>query len=53
VAYHVGHLVELAVVHLKKGVEDPPLHRLEAVFQIRNRPILDNIGRVFEKIFIE
>jgi hypothetical protein len=32
--------------------EDTPLHGLEAVFQIRDGPVLDHIGSVFEKILV-
>jgi hypothetical protein len=45
--------VELAVVQLKEGMQNPPLHRFEAVLKVRNSPVLDNIGSVFQEISIE
>jgi hypothetical protein len=52
-AHHIGNLVELPVVHLKEGMENPPLYRLKPVLQVGDGPIFDNIGRVFQKIFIK
>ncbi len=49
----VRDLVELAVVHLEEGVHDAPLHGLEAVFEIRYGPVLDDVGRVVEEILVE
>jgi hypothetical protein len=34
-------------------MEYAPLYGLEAVFQVWYSPVPDNIGRIFEKIFIE
>ncbi len=53
VAHHVGHLVELAVVHLHQRVKDAPLHGLEPVVQVRDGPVLDDVGRVFQKVGVE
>ena len=50
---HVGDLVEFTVVHLEKGVHEPPLHRLEAVVYVRNGPVLDHVRGVFEEIRVE
>jgi hypothetical protein len=52
-AHDVGDLVELAVVHLEKGVEDAPLHGLQAVSDVGDRPVLDDIGGVVEEVVVE
>ena len=49
----VGHLVELSVVGLEEGVEDPPLHGLEPVLDVGYRAVLDHVGRVVEEILVE
>ncbi len=49
----VGHLVELAVVHLGERVQDAPLHRLEPVVDVGNGPVLDDVGGVVEEIGVE
>ena len=49
-AHNVGHLVELAVVHGDKGMEYTPLHRLEAVHQIRDCAVADYIGGILQEI---
>ena len=49
----VGHLVELAVVHLEEGMHDAPLHGLEAVLEVGYGPVLDYVGRVVEVIVVE
>ena len=49
-AHNVGHLVELAVVHGDKGVQYTPLHRLEAVHQIRDCAVADYIGGILQEI---
>ena len=48
-AHHVGHLDEASVVLLVQRPEDAPLHRLEAVGQIGNGAVADDIGGVIEK----
>ena len=51
VAYHASALAVRAVrgePQLVHGVEDPPLHRFEAVAHIRQRPSHDHAHRVFE-----
>ena len=48
----VGHLVELAVVHLVQGVEDAPLHRLAAVPQVGDGPVDDDVARVLEEVLL-
>ena len=49
----VGHLVELAVVHLEEGVEYAPLHRLEPVLEVGYRPVLDDVGGIVEVVVVE
>ena len=53
VADYVRDLVKLAVIHLKKRMEDPSLDRLEPVLEIGDGPVLDYIGCVFEKVIVE
>ncbi|MPM95701.1 hypothetical protein SDC9_142856 [bioreactor metagenome] len=52
-ADHVRHLVEFAVIHLKKRVDDTPLHRLEPVDKIGDCPLLDDVAGIFKKILSE
>ena len=48
----VGHLVVLAVVDLEEGVEDAALNGFQAVVDFRNRPVLDDVGGVFEEVAV-
>ena len=45
----VGHLVKPAVVHFPQRVEDPALHRLQTVVDMRDGAVEDDVARVFEK----
>jgi hypothetical protein len=49
----IGDLVELAVVHLEKGMEDAALHGLEAILKIGYGAVLDDIGGVIEEVVVE
>jgi hypothetical protein len=49
-ADHVRHLVVAAVVHLEEGVEKPPLDRLQAVAQLRDRAVQDEVARVLQEV---
>ena len=49
----VRHLDEPAVVLLVQRPEDAALHRLQAVGQIRNRAVADDVGGVFQKTAID
>ena len=48
----VGHLVVLAVVDLEEGMQDAALNGLQAVVDLRNRPVLDDVGGVFEEVVV-
>ena len=48
----VGHLVVLAVVDLEERVEDAALDGLQAVVDFGNRPVLDDVGGVFEEVAV-
>ena len=50
VADDVGDLVEAAVVHLGQRRQDAPLHRLEAVAQIGDRAVEDDVARVLDEV---
>ena len=50
---NISDLLESPVIHLKKRVNDTPLNRLQAVLQIRNSPVTDNIRSVFNKVLVE
>ena len=52
VARHVGDLREAPVVRAVQRPEDAPLHGLEAVSEIRNRTVADDVGGVFQKTLI-
>ena len=52
-ADHVGHLVETAVIHVVQGLQEPSLHRLEAVVDIGNGPFADDVGGVVEEIGVK
>ena len=45
----IGHLVETPVIHLEERLHDPSLDRLEAVVQMRDRPVKNHITCVLEK----
>ena len=49
----VGHLGVAPVVHLAHRVEDPPLHRLEAVDDMRYGPLQDHIGGIVQEPVLE
>jgi hypothetical protein len=51
--YDIGDFVEFTVVFLKERMENAPLYRLEAVFQIGNCPVPDYIGCVFKEVAIK
>ena len=48
----VGHLVVLSVVDLEEGMQDAALDGLQAVVDLRNRPVLDYVGGVFEEVAV-
>lgn len=52
VAHDVGDLDEPAVVVVMQRPKDAPLHRFEAVFQVGNRPVTDDVGGVFEEALV-
>ena len=52
VADDVGHLVEAAVVHLEQRVHDPPLDGLQAVPQLRDRAVEDEVARVLDEVVL-
>ena len=45
-------LVSTPVINLVHRPEYPALNRLQAVVHIRNRPVLDYIGGVFEEVAV-
>jgi hypothetical protein len=45
--------VKLAVVHLKERVQDAALYGLEAILKVGDGAVFDNIGSVFQKIFVK
>ena len=45
--------MELPVVHLEEGMQDAALHGLESVVDLRNRPVLDEIGGVLQVVVVE
>ena len=47
--HHIRDFVKPPVVHVPQRVENAPLHRLEAVVDVRHRAIENHIARVFEK----
>ena len=51
-ANNVRHLAELAVVHFPHRVENAALYRFESVVNVRNRTVLDEIGRIFQKVLV-
>jgi len=52
-AHDVGDLVELAVVLFEKSMQNSPLHRLEPVLKVGDRPVPDDVRRIFQKISVE
>ena len=48
VAHDVCHLVETAILQLVHGVQDSALHGFQAVVNIRERSIQDDVGGVVE-----
>ena len=53
VADDVSNLIEPAIILLVQGMQDSTLNRLQSVFQLRNRPISNDIGSVLEEIIID
>jgi hypothetical protein len=53
VADDVGHLDETAVVLLAQRPEDAALHRLEAVGQVGDGAVADDVGGVFEEAGVD
>ena len=51
--HYIGHLVEAAVIHIEQGLEDTPLYRLQAVMDVGNSPLPDNVGGVFKEILFK
>jgi len=49
---NVGDFVEPAVIFLVQCVQDPPLDRLQAVFELRNRPVPDYVGCVLDEVVV-
>ena len=49
----IGDLVEATVVNSVKRPYDPSLHRLETVVDVRDGPVLYDIGCIFEEISVE
>ena len=49
-ANDVGHLVKATVLHFIKSVHQAPLNGLQTVFKSGNRPLKNNVARVFQKI---
>ena len=48
-ADHIGDLDEAPVIFLMQGPEDAPLHRLQAVSQIWNRAVADDVAGIIKK----
>ena len=51
--HYVGHLVVASVVHGEHGVEDAALHRLEAVLNVGDGPVTDDVAGVLDEVFVE
>jgi alpha-D-ribose 1-methylphosphonate 5-triphosphate synthase subunit PhnL len=51
--HHIGDLVKTAVLHIEQGLENPALHRFQAVVNIGNGPLADDIGGVLKEILLE
>ena len=49
----IRNLVEAAVIDLDHGVEDSSLYRLEAVLDVGDCPVLDDIGCVLDEVLTE
>ena len=43
--------VVATILELTHRVENPPLNRLQAITQMRNRPLHDDVTRVIQKVF--
>ncbi len=50
VADNVGHFVVTTVVQLFGGVQNPPLHGLEAIVQMRDGTLEDYVAGVIQEI---
>ena len=51
--HDIGHFGETAVIGLFHGVQDATLHRFEAVVDVGNRAVQDNIGGIINPIIAE
>jgi len=52
-SHHGRDFLEPAVVHFEERVHDAPLHRLEPVLDVWNRPVTNDVARVFNEVFVE
>jgi hypothetical protein len=52
VPYDVGYLVEAAIIHAFHGMQDPSLHRLQSIDDMRHRPFQDDIGGIINEIVL-
>ncbi len=48
-AHDVGHLIEMTVIDSLHGVENTPLHRLEAILDIRDSTLENHVRGIFKK----
>jgi hypothetical protein len=51
--HNVCNLVKFAVIHLKQGVDDAPLYRLESIDKVGYGPLLNDIAGIFKKVLFE
>ena len=51
--YHVGDLLETAVIHIVKRLQDSALDRLQAVINIRDCPLFNDIRGILDEVFIK
>ena len=49
----VGNLVELTVIHFHHRVQNSSLNRLQPVFNIGNRTVLNDVGSIFKEVFVQ
>ena len=52
-ADHIGNLLEPAVVHVMQGLQNAALHRFQAVVNIGNRALLDDIRGILDEILVK
>ena len=50
VADDAGHFVETAVVHFEKSVQDATLDRFQAIVDVGDSPVLDDVGSVLDEV---